>query len=559
MKHLTIRMKLVTAMAVFLAMVAAMGAFSIYNMRVINGQSTEIAENWLTSVKLVGAIKADAADYRIAQGTQIMSLASEEIARAGAEIAEIDKRFQANMKLYEPLIRSDELRKLFDRFKGEWAEYIAHYEKLQEYLKRFQNAQAAKGFKEESRVLYGKAANTLVELVTLNDRGAHAAKSYGDELYATTKALLFAALVILALLMIAAGFVLVRSISGPIAMLTRYMGKLAGGDTAEVVPARERGDELGEMAKAVDVFRQNMMETERLRGEQAKEEAAKTRRQASIDLAISSFDQSMSTIVSSLTAAAAELNSAAHSMVATAEQTSRQSQEVAKASDQATVNVQTVAAATEELSASVQEITRQVSQSSNIAGRAMEEAMRSNNMIQTLAETAKRIDDVVHLISDIANQTNLLALNATIEAARAGEAGKGFTVVASEVKGLANQTARATEEIAAQISEIQRSTGDAVNAIGGIGATIKEINDISSTIAAAVEQQGAATHEIARNVQEAAMGTSRVTNGIANVSHATGETGAAASRLLSSASDLARQSDALRQEFSRFLEAVRAA
>jgi methyl-accepting chemotaxis protein len=350
-----------------------------------------------------------------------------------------------------------------------------------------------------------------------------------------------------------------RSISTPVVAMTSAMRTLAAGDTNAEVPARGRRDEIGEMATSVQVFKDSMIEGNRLRAEQAKEQEAKERRQKVVDEAISRFEAKMTEVVKVVSSASTELQASAQALSATAEETSKQSGTVAAAAEQASANVQTVAAAAEELTSSVAEISRQVGTSTQITGKAVIEAERTNEKVNALVEAAQRISEVVRLISDIAGQTNLLALNATIEAARAGEAGKGFAVVASEVKNLANQTAKATEEISAQIAGIQSATQDSVSAISGIGATIGEISGIASAIAAAVEEQSAATQEIARNVQEAATGTSEVTSNISTVSQAAGETGAAATQVLSASGELSSQATVLRQEFESFIHTIRAA
>ncbi len=259
-------------------------------------------------------------------------------------------------------------------------------------------------------------------------------------------------------------------------------------------------------------------------------------------------------VVDIVTSSSAELQSTAESMAATAEQASRQSEAVAAAAEQATANVETVADAAEEMSKSIQEIGRQVEQSSNIADRAVEEAMKSNISVESLAGAAQKIGEVVEPISDIASQTNLLALNATIEAARAGDAGKGFAVIASEVKSLANQTLKATEDIAAQIAGMPGATSSTVESIKGISAAIGEISEIASTIAAAVEQQGAAAQEISRNVQEAASGTKDVSANIIAVKEAAVETGKSAGGVLEAANELSTQGKILRKEIDKFVD-----
>ncbi len=282
-------------------------------------------------------------------------------------------------------------------------------------------------------------------------------------------------------------------------------------------------------------------------------------RQDKMNKAIEDFDAKSKASLSAVSGAAGQVQTTANTLSGNAQQTSTQSTAVAAASEEASANVQTVASATEELSSSVQEIGRQVSESAKIAGQAVEQANRTNTTVQGLAASAEKIGTVVKLIQDIASQTNLLALNATIEAARAGEAGKGFAVVAAEVKNLANQTAKATEEIGQQIAEIQAATKESVGAIQEIAGTITSINQIATTIAAAVEEQGAATQEIARNVQEAAKGTQEVSSNIGGVNMAAAETGQMATGLLSAAGELTKQSESLRQEVEGFFTTIRAA
>ncbi|MBI3453221.1 MAG: HAMP domain-containing protein [Rhodospirillales bacterium] len=355
-------------------------------------------------------------------------------------------------------------------------------------------------------------------------------------------------------------WVITRGIVGPLLGMTGAMTKLSSGDTSTEVPSRDRADEIGQMAKAVQVFKDNMIETERMRADQAEaEKRAEVEKKAAMNRLASDFEASVKGVVDAVTSSATEMQSSAQSMSATAEETNRQATVVAAASEQASTNVQTVATAAEELSASIAEISRQVAESAKIAGKAVEEAGKTNAEVQGLAQAAQKIGDVVKLINDIAGQTNLLALNATIEAARAGEAGKGVAVVASEVKSLANQTAKATEDIAAQINAIQGATKGAVDAIGSIAGTIGRINEIATTIASAVEEQGAATQEIARNVQEAAKGTGEVSTNIGGVTQAAGETGAAAGQVLSAAGELAKQGETLRHEVDKFIATVRAA
>ena len=353
---------------------------------------------------------------------------------------------------------------------------------------------------------------------------------------------------------------LTRGIATPITVMREVMARLARGDTSVAVPGVGRKDEVGAMAEAVRVFKDGMIETERLRADQEtqKHKAEAERRQAMLDLA-ARFEASVGGIVESVASAAMELQTTSQSMASTSKETTQRSTTVAAASEQATQNVQTVASAAEELSASIREISEQVSHASAVIQQGVQQTMESNTQVQGLAMTAEKIGDVVRIISDIAGQTNLLALNATIEAARAGDAGKGFAVVASEVKALATQTAKATDEISTQIKSIQEATKLAVQSILGVTETIGKVNETATAIAAAVEEQGAATQEISRNVMEAAQGTQEVSGNIVRVNEAAQRAGEEASQVLVSAGELSRNGEALKAQVTAFLREVRAA
>ncbi|GGF35137.1 methyl-accepting chemotaxis protein [Aliidongia dinghuensis] len=372
-------------------------------------------------------------------------------------------------------------------------------------------------------------------------------------------------LVVASLVGIAAGlalgfFLSQYGISKPIAMIVALLRRLAEGDLEVAVTGTERGDEIGDIAKTAQVFKENLARTRALEAEQVEMKArAEAKQKAAMNHLADEFEQNVKIMVDAVASSSTELRAAAQTMSSTADQASEQSSAVAAAVEQTSANVQTVAAAAEELAASIGEIGRQVTHSAAVAGRAVDQAERTSHTVEGLSRAAEKIGEVVRLIEGIAGQTNLLALNATIEAARAGEAGKGFAVVASEVKALASQTARATGEIQSQVSEIQTATSGTAAEINSIGSVIAEINQVTTTIAAAIEEQGAATGEITRNVQQAAQGTQQVADNIAGVSVAAGETGAASQQVLGAATELSEQAERMRREVATFIAAVRAA
>ncbi|CUW40382.1 putative chemotaxis methyl-accepting receptor, signalling [Magnetospirillum sp. XM-1] len=341
--------------------------------------------------------------------------------------------------------------------------------------------------------------------------------------------------------------------------VTGGIRKLAEGDTAVEIRGAERGDEIGDLVRAAEVFREHSLAMKRMSDERAEQRRqAEAERRSTLETLAGELERGVKSTVVTVNESAGRMQSTANGMAASIDQASQESQAVAAAAQQTSSNVETVAAAAEELSASIRGIGTQVMESTQIAREAVDAAHRTDSVVRGLSEAADRIGEVVRLINDIAGQTNLLALNATIEAARAGEAGKGFAVVANEVKHLASQTAKATDEIGQQIASIQSTTADAVSAIEGIGKTIGRMDEIATAIAEAVDQQGAATQEIARNVHEAAGGAQEVSRHISSISRTASEAGTAARDLLGAAAGLARESETLRNGVDRFLGEVRA-
>ena len=374
----------------------------------------------------------------------------------------------------------------------------------------------------------------------------------------TQRSLIAAGLIVL--LTLAVSMVVARGITGPLQRMTGAMNDLAGGKLDVDVPGIGRRDEIGEMAKAVEVFKRNAVERQALEAEQKQAETrAVAQRKADMYKMAEDFEGAVGGIIGAVSTASSQLETSAGALSSTAERAEELATTVAAASEEASTNVQSVASATEEMASSVNEISRQVQESARMAGEAVDQARKTNDRVSELSKAAARIGDVVELINTIAGQTNLLALNATIEAARAGEAGRGFAVVASEVKALAEQTAKATGEIGQQVSGIQAATQESVGAIKEISGTIERLSEISSAIAAAVEEQGAATQEISRNVQQAAHGTQQVSSNITDVQRGASETELASTQVLSAAQSLSGDSNRLKLEVDKFLATVRAA
>ncbi len=435
---------------------------------------------------------------------------------------------------------------------------------LEKYLADFQALADLLIEEGEARKKLSKLfADVQPTLQFLDEKGTADAAAATQDVKANVKSTLrvmVISMIVVTLIVVTLALLIGRGVTGPIHKMTSAMTRLAEGDLEADVPAQDRQNEIGEMAAAVQIFKDNASRVKQMEAEQkAQEKRAEEEKSRTMNKMADDFQASVGGVVQTVSSASTQLQSSAQSMTAISEDTSLKATAVASASEEASTNVQTVASAAEELSSSITEISRQVSQSTAIAGSAVHAASKADEMVQGLAMSAQKIGEVVELITDIADQTNLLALNATIEAARAGEAGKGFAVVASEVKNLANQTARATEEIGSQISGIQSATDDSVQAIKGITKTIGEISEISTAISAAVEEQGAATAEIARNVEQAAAGTGEVSSNIGGVTQAAGEAGQSATQVLTAANELSKQSQMLKDEVNKFMAQVRSA
>jgi len=558
-QNLTIRSKVLMAFATVLTVTTLLGIFSITRLSSVNDGAVIVSGNYLVASNALGAFQYNTTRYRQMQASAYMATTPEakakEIAKGRVQLENAQKEWAIYAATVDAGVESEMAAKI----QPLWNDYLALDEKLQALGNSHTPAAAATYYTTEMSAAFNKF-NDLVQtdLDYQMKMGRAEAQKIADT-YASSRTLIITALSIAALLCVVMGWLIVSGVSTPIRAMTAAMSRLAQHDLTTEIVGIERKDEVGQMAGAVQVFKTSMIETDRLKAEQEEAQRLAAARSTLVDQLTRAFDTKVQGVVQTVASQATQMQASAQSMSATAEESTKQAGAVAAASEESAANVQTVASAAEELSSSIAEIGRQVSHSSQIAATAVTEAAKANDMVQGLLSASQKIGEIVALINEIADQTNLLALNATIEAARAGEAGKGFAVVAAEVKNLATQTSRATEEIGAQITSVQGATQNAVNAIASIGKTIGEIDQISAAIAAAVEQQGAATQEIARNVEEAAKGTQEVSSNIGGVTEAANSTGAVANQVLASARSLTEQSGELRNLVQTFLTEVKAA
>jgi methyl-accepting chemotaxis protein len=559
-QNLSIRTKVLGAFAFVLLLTCCLGIFAVDRLSAVNDDANDIRTDWLPSVRALGQVAVLTDRSKAIEAAVLMTPPGGDASKALDSLKQtMDARDKAWQTYYPAMVSSDQEKAFAAEITKDWSDYSAMWDRMSDLLKKGDRDGAMALNSGDSLVVMGKLRNALDADITLNTKGGDDAAQQGADAYTSARLWIFIALGAALVLCSAAAFMIINGVSKPITAITEAMKKLAGHDLTTTITSVGRKDEIGAMAAAVQVFKDNMIEADRLTVAQEAERQIRDKRSSTLDMLTRTFETKVGQLVGTLSSAATEMEATARSMTSTAEDTNVQSSAVAAAAQQASVNVQTVASAAEELSSSIAEISRQVAHSTKIATKAVDDAKRTDITVQALATGAQKIGEVVTLIQDIAGQTNLLALNATIEAARAGDAGKGFAVVASEVKSLANQTAKATEEISGQIDQIRDATQQAVTAIREITATIDSISEVATAIAAAVEQQGAATQEIARNVQQAAAGTQDVTTNISSVKTASTATGDAASQVLGAAGELAAQAEHLTSEVNTFLIEVKAA
>jgi methyl-accepting chemotaxis protein len=558
-KNLSIRMRVIGALAIILVSVVALGIFAINRLGAVNAAATDVSTNWLPSANALGSLSQDFELYR---GRQAQALLTTGDQRAD-KVAKVDKTLKAMQKDYAdyaPMIDAGEETTLAATVKSAMDQYIQMSSTLDDKINAGDTAGGTVYYFGDLQGPADALRNAIHADREFQLTHGRMAADSGIKLGKDASGLIIGALVLAGLVCAGIGFILITTVARPVQSMAQMMRVLAKGDTSVKIPGAGERSELGEMAEAVDVFRQGMIRNRELEAETVvtRERTEAERKQAMISLA-DQFESAVGGIVDMVSSAATEMQATASQLTASAQESASQASTVSAAAEEAGTNVTSVAGAAEELGASVGEIGRQVQISRERSREAAGEADATAAVVQQLSEAADRITGIVDMISSIAAQTNLLALNATIESARAGEAGKGFAVVASEVKALATQTGKATADINTQIGEIQSITRHTVTAIESITARIRAINESSTTISAAVEQQGAATHEIIQAVTQASAGTAEVTSNITGVARMAEETGAGASQVLSASSELAQQAARLRTQVNVFLNQVRAA
>ncbi|MCW2285150.1 methyl-accepting chemotaxis protein [Rhodoblastus acidophilus] len=561
-RDLSIGKKMIAALAALTMVVAGLGGVALMQMAEINANATEIRDNWLPSVGQASVLRHSLSRLARSQTEALLTLAFQgDAATAQAKFGEMVENVDKAYEAYKPLIipkGGDEA--LMAEFARVWPDFKAQSRAIMQRAASGDVEGAFHDYIGPATAQRLRLQDTLEKVVAFNKTGGKQAADAGAATYSAAFWHMTGALLVAMAIAGASALGLIATVVRPLGRATEAVGNLARGKLDIDLADDGRADEVGALTRALAVFKGNMLQTRELEAAAARTQARveQERRAHARELA-EAFDRSVNAIVAEVARTAAEFQGTARVLSDSAVETASQAKTVAETSEHSAANIGSVASATEQLTYSVHEINGQIDQSRQIASQSADQAEKTDAQMRELAQAAEKIGGIVSLISDIAGQTNMLALNATIEAARAGEAGRGFAVVAQEVKSLAEQTTKATAEIAGQIGDIQATAHRAAENISGIVRTTEETNRVASTIAAAVTQQGEATSEIARNVQQASKGAQAVADNISGVLSAAQNASAASTQMLASAQTLAQQSDRLRREVDGFLASVRAA
>jgi len=563
----TVKAKLRMVFALFFIMICALAFYANSNLNHLQSDMNHTSMDILPQQKLLDDINAAVDRFRLTEASDIISTPPEDDVKYEAEMKKLAAEIDDGAKKFLNSQVSDKERAHVNEFIAEWDTYleinkriiaIAHQFDSPEHIAFFE--QAAAIYQTESKEHYEKLDKLTDDLVDDISQLDDEASDESTKFVASSIRNGMIAVAIAAVISILMVIMFEKTVLRHLLRITQRMQQLSGGDNSIAIEGAKRSDEIGAMAKSLEVFKENALTKERMEREQKQAEiAAEKEKKAMMDKLASNFESSVQGIITTVAAAATELYQTAEGMQKTVANVSEQSGTVANSSAQTSSNVQSVSAAVEEMSASVKEIASQIAKSAVLVTATVTQTQQADKTTQTLSDAVTQISGILELIQSIASQINLLALNATIESARAGDAGKGFAVVASEVKNLAGQTTKATEEIAKQIANVQEASKEVVAVLKTIQSAIGNVNQYSSGIASAVEEQSAATNEISTNMHQASQGVQNITDNISNITKGASEADHAAKEVLTAAQELSKQSELLNQQVKYFLDGVRAA